>query len=135
MAYYRKYRADGRGQEAYDPSMMIALMVYAYSNGIQSSRAIERLCESDIGFKIIAGDEKPDHTTIARFRQDNGKAVEELFSEALRLCAKAGLVKAGLVALDGTKIKAAAAYEFCQGRISLKFGGVDHLKNVRATGS
>ena len=65
--YYRKYRAYGPGQEAYDTSMMIALMVYAYSNGIQSSRAIERLCERDIGFKIIAGDEKPDHTTIARF--------------------------------------------------------------------
>jgi transposase len=110
-AYYRKYRADGRGQEAYDPSMMIALMVYAYSNGIQSSRAIERLCERDIGFKVIAGDEKPDHTTISRFRQDNGKAVEELFAEALKLCAKAGLVKVGLVALDGTKIKANAALE------------------------
>lgn len=110
-AYYRKYRPDGRGQEAYDPSMMIALMVYAYSNGIQSSRAIERLCERDIGFKVIAGDEKPDHTTIARFRQENGKAVEELFAEALKLCAKAGLVKIGLVALDGTKIKANAALE------------------------
>lgn len=57
-AYYRKYRPDGRGQEAYDPSMMIALMVYAYSNGIQSSRAIERLCERDIGFKVIAGDDE-----------------------------------------------------------------------------
>lgn len=56
-AYYRKYRSDGRGQEAYDPAMMIALMVYAYSNGIQSSRAIERLCERDIGFKVITGDD------------------------------------------------------------------------------
>lgn len=110
-AYYRKYRGDGRGQEAYDPSMMVALLVYAYSNGIQSSRSIERLCERDIGFKIIAGDEKPDHTTIARFRQDNGKAIEELFTEALKLCRKAGLVKVGLVALDGTKIKADAALE------------------------
>jgi transposase len=109
--YNRKYRADGRGQEAYDPSMMIALLLYAYSNGIQSSRAIERMCERDIGFKVITGDAKPDHTTIARFRQDNGKAVEELFTEALRLCARAGLVKVGLVALDGTKIKAAAALE------------------------
>jgi transposase len=105
-AYYRKYRGDGRGQEAYDPAMMIALLVYAYSNGIQSSRAIERLCERDIGFKVIAGDEKPDNTTIARFRQDNGKAIKELFTEALKLCAKAGLV-----ALDGTKIKANAALE------------------------
>ena len=110
-AYYRKYRGDGRGQEAYDPSMMAALPVYAYSNGIRSSRAIERLCERDIGFKVVAGDEKPDHTTIARFRRDNGKAIEELFPEALKLCAKAGLVKAGVVALDGTKVKADAALE------------------------
>jgi transposase len=110
-AYYRKYREDGRGQEAYDPAMLVALLVYAYSNGVQSSRAIERFCERDIGFKVVAGDEKPDHTTIARFRQDNGKAVEELFAEALKLCAKAGLVKVGLVALDGTKIKANAALE------------------------
>jgi transposase len=109
--YYRKYRVDGRGQEAYDPSMIVALLLYAYSNGIQSSRAIERLCERDIGFKVIAGDEKPDHTTIARFRQDNGKGIEELFTEALKLCAKAGLVKVGLIALDGTKIKADAALE------------------------
>ncbi len=110
-AYYRKYRADGRGREAYDPAMMLSLLVYAYSNGMQSSRKIERLCERDIGFKVIAGDEKPDHTTIARFRQDNGKAIEELFTEALKLCKKAGLVKVGLVALDGTKIKANAALE------------------------
>ena len=110
-AYYRKYRADGRGQEAYDPAMMLALLIYAYSNGIQSSRAIERLCERDIGFKVIAGDEKPDHTTISRFRQDNGKAIEDLFTKALKLCAKAGLVKIGLVALDGTKIKADAALD------------------------
>lgn len=110
-AYYRKYRGDGRGQEAYDPGMMVALLVYAYSNGIQSSRAIERLCERDIGFKIIAGNEKPDHTTIARFRKDNGDAIEELFTEALKLCKKAGLIKVGLVALDGTKVKADAALE------------------------
>lgn len=109
--YYRKYRGDGRGQEAYDPSMMVAVLLYAYSNGIQSSRAIERLCERDIGFKVIAGDAKPDHTTIARFRQENGKGIEELFTEALKLCAKAGLVKVGLVALDGTKIKADAALD------------------------
>jgi transposase len=110
-AYYRKYRSDGRGQEAYDPAMMVALLLYAYSNGIRSARAIERLCERDIGFKIIAAEEKPDHTTIARFRQENGKAIEELFTEALKLCAKAGLVKVGMVALDGTKMKAAAALE------------------------
>jgi transposase len=109
--YYRKYRADGKGQEAYDPSMMIALLLYAYSNGIQSSRAIERLCERDIGFKVIAGDAKPDHTTIARFRQESGKGMEGLFREALKLCAKAGLVKVGVVALDGTKMKANAALE------------------------
>ena len=109
--YYRKYRADGRGQEAYDPAMMVALLLYAYSNGIRSSRAIERLCGRDIGFKVITGGEEPDHTTIARFRQENGKGIEELFTEALKLCAKAGLVKVGIVALDGTKMKTDAALE------------------------
>ncbi len=66
-AYYRKYRAGGRGQEAYDPSMMVALLLYAYSNGIQSSRAIERLCERDIGFKVISSRESVNYRSFFYF--------------------------------------------------------------------
>lgn len=110
-AFYQKYRPDGRGQTAYEPSMMLTLMLYAYSVGIRSSRQIERLCERDIAFKVIAANQAPDHCTIARFRQENGKGIEKLFTDVLKLCAKAGLVKVGTVALDGTKVAANAALE------------------------
>ncbi len=110
-AFYRKYRPDGRGQAAFDPSMMITLLLYAYGVGIRSSRQIERLCERDIAFKVIAANQAPDHCTIARFRQENGKGIERLFTDVLKLCAKAGLVKVGVVALDGTKVAANAALE------------------------
>ena len=110
-AFYRKYRPDGRGQAAFEPSMMTTLLLYAYSVGIRSSRQIERLCERDIAFKVIAANQVPDHCTIARFRQENGKEIGGLFTEVLKLCAKAGLVKVGVVALDGTKVKANAALE------------------------
>src|SRR5579863_757355 len=109
--FYLKYRPDGRGQAAFEPSMMVCLLLYAYAIGIRSSRQIERLCERDIAFKVIAANEVPDHCTIARFRQENGKELERLFTEVLKLCAKAGLVKVGVVALDGTKLRANAALE------------------------
>ncbi len=110
-AFYEKYRQDGKGQSAFDPSMMVSLLLYAYSLGIRSSREIEKLCERDIGFKVIAANQVPDHCTINRFRKDNGAALEDLFKQVLRLCKEAGLVKVGVVALDGSKIKANAALE------------------------
>ncbi len=110
-AFYRKYRQDGKGQAAFEPSMMVSLLLYAYSLGIRSSREIEKLCERDIGFKVIAANQVPDHCTISRFRKDNGQALEGLFKQMLKLCKEAGLVKVGIVALDGSKIKANAALE------------------------
>ncbi len=110
-AFYRKYRQDGKGQAAFEPSMMVSLLLYAYSLGIRSSREIEKLCERDIGFKVIAANQVPDHCTISRFRKDNGQALEGLFKQMRKLCKEAGLVKVGIVALDGSKIKANAALE------------------------
>ncbi|HLF85613.1 MAG TPA: transposase [Nitrospiria bacterium] len=72
-SFYRKYRPDGRGQAAFEPSMMTSLLLYAYSVGARSSRQIERLCERDIAFKVIAANQVPAHSTIARFRQENGR--------------------------------------------------------------
>jgi hypothetical protein len=89
--------------------MMMTLLVYAYCMGERSSRRIETLCERDIAFRVIAANLRPDHSTISRFRQTNSTVLEGLFVEVLRLCAEAGLVKLGVVALDGTKIKASAA--------------------------
>jgi len=109
--FYARYRDDGWGNAAYEPSMMVSLLLYAYCLGERSSRRIERLCERDIGFRVIAANQVPDHSTIARFRKDNEQALAALFTEVLRLCAEAGMVKVGVVALDGTKMKANASLE------------------------
>ncbi|MBI2945241.1 MAG: transposase [Candidatus Wallbacteria bacterium] len=106
-----KYRSDGRGASAFDPSMMVALLLYAYAMGVRSSRKIERLCERDAAFRIVSGDQRPDHTTIARYRANNEKELSKLFTQVLFLCRKAGLRKVGKVALDGTKLKANAALD------------------------
>jgi len=110
-SFYARYRPDGWGNAAYDPAMMVSLLIYAYCLGERSSRKIERLCERDIAFRVICANHVPDHATIARFRQNNERGLEKLFCEVLRLCAEAGLLKVGLLALDGTKIRARASLE------------------------
>ena len=107
--FYLKYRADGWGRAAYDPQMMVSLLLYAYCLGVRSSRQIERGCEVDVAFRVISGNLRPDYSTICRFRSENERELGILFTEVLRLCAEAGLVKAGVVALDGTKVKANAS--------------------------
>ncbi|WP_181383536.1 transposase [Streptomyces sp. NWU339] len=110
------YRLGGVGRQAYDPEMLLALLIYAYAGGVRSSRKIERLCTTDVAFKVICGLRGPDHTTIARFRAERLGVVEELFAEVLRLCARAGLGRLGEVALDGTKIAANASLQATHGR-------------------
>lgn len=102
--FRREYRADGHGRPAYDPAVMVALLLYAYCTGVRSSRVIERRCVEDVAFRVLAGNLAPDHVTIARFRARHADALAELFIDSLRLCAEAGLVRLGVVALDGTKI-------------------------------
>lgn len=107
--FYLGYRSDGWGRAAYDPKMMTALLLYAYCLGERSSREIEKACEVDVAFRVVAGNGRPDHTTICRFRSEHEEALRGLFLEVLRLCREGGLVKAGAIALDGTKMKANAA--------------------------
>ena len=109
-AFYAAYRADGHGRAAHDPAMMVALLVYAYSVGERSSRRIERRCREDVAFRVICANQAPDHATVARFVVRHEQAIAGLFSEVLELCARAGLVKVGVVAIDGTKIAAAATH-------------------------
>src|SRR3954447_26766617 len=109
-AFYAGYRDDGWGRAAHDPAMMVALFVYAYATGVRSSRAIERRCEADVAFRVITANHAPDHATIARFRVRHEAAIAELFGEVLALCARSGLVRVGVVAVDGTKIAAAATH-------------------------
>ncbi len=90
--------------------MMVSLLVYAYSVGVRSARQIERRCREDVAVRVITANQTPDHATIARFRVRHEQAISDLFSGVLGLCAKAGLVKVGVVAVDGTKIAAAATH-------------------------
>src|SRR6266705_167957 len=107
--FYAFYRQDGWGRAAYDPKMMVALLLYAYCTGVRSSRQIERRLREDVAFRFIAANHCPDHATVARFRADHGTLLEGLFVQALRLCAQAGLVRVGMVALDGKRVAADAS--------------------------
>lgn len=107
--FYKKYRTDGVGNSAFNPSMMVALLIYSYCTGERSSRKIEKHCQTDVAYKVVTANQYPDHSTINRFRKDNQSNLKKLFLEILRLCAEAGLVKLGNVSLDGTKIKANAS--------------------------
>lgn len=107
--FYASYRADGHGRAAFDPAMMLSLLLYAYATGERSSRKIERSCEDDVAFRVIAANQRPDHATIARFRVRHQAVIGELFTQVLALCAKAGLVRVGVIAVDGTKLHADAA--------------------------
>src|SRR4051794_34339158 len=109
-AFYASYREDGWGRAAHDPAMMVALFVYAYATGVRSSRAIERRCQDDVAFRVITANRSPDHATIARFRVRHEAAIADLFGAVLALCARSGLVRVGVVAVDGTKIAAAATH-------------------------
>ena len=100
---------DARGAPAFHPAMMTALLLYAYTQGIYSSRRIARACEDRLDFHAVTASSKPDFRTISEFRKRHLKALSGLFMQVLKLCARAGLVKLGHVALDGTKIKANAS--------------------------
>jgi transposase len=108
-AFRAPYRADGRGGSAYDPAMVVALLVYAYATGERSSRRIERRCVEDVAFRVITANQRPDHATIARFRCVHQAALGGLFAQVLALCARAGVLRPGLVAIDGTKFAADAS--------------------------
>jgi transposase len=108
-AFYAAYRADGHGRAAHDPAMMVALLLYCYAIGERSSRRIERRCIEDVATRVICANRAPDHTTIARFRQRHEIALADVFGEVLVLCAEAGLVEVGVIAIDGTKIHANAS--------------------------
>src|ERR1051326_305241 len=101
-AFYAEYRGDGWGRAAFDPKMMVALLLYAYAVGERCARQIERRCREDVAFRVICANRIPDHATIARFRVRHEQALAATFTQVLVLCARAGLVSVGGVALDGS---------------------------------
>jgi transposase len=107
--FLAEYREDGRGQKAHHPQIMIPVLLYGYCQGERSSRQLERLCKEHVAYRILAANTQPDHCAFWRFRQRHAEALKGLFVEILSLCATAGLVKVGTIALDGTKMKANAS--------------------------
>ncbi len=108
-AFYGAYRDNGQGRAAYEPSMLVALLLYAYARGNRSSRGIERACREDVVYKLITAMRVPDHSTIAEFRRRHERAPGELFTGVLALCDEAGLVEVGVISIDGMKIRANAS--------------------------
>lgn len=100
---------EERGYPPYDPRMMVGLLMYAYSQGIYSSRRIARACQQRVDFMVLTARQEPDFRTIALFRLKHLESLKGLFGQVLKLCRKAGLVKLGHVALDGTRIRANAS--------------------------
>src|SRR5205809_2038825 len=107
--FRRRYRADGHGRAAFDPEMMVALLLYGYCQGERSSRVIEKRCVRDVAYRVITSGLRPDHATIARFRARHQQALGGLFSQVLRLLAAEGMVCLGTLSLDGTKLAGNAA--------------------------
>jgi transposase len=108
-AFYAAHRVDGRCRPPYDPAMLVAVLLYAYARGIRSSRVIERACDEDVAFRVLAAQQRPDHATIARFVERHQDAIAGLFGEVLALCARSGLARVGVIAVDGTKLQANAS--------------------------
>jgi transposase len=106
---YELYDSSRGGQPAYNPRMMVGLLLYAYCIGMPSSRKIEQATYHSIPFRVLTANQHPDHDTIAEFRSRHLKALSQLFTQVLLLCRQAGLVKLGHVALDGTKVRANAS--------------------------
>ncbi len=107
-AVYASY-TNKTGAPPFDPRMMLKLVVYAYSTGVTSSREIERRCQVDVAFRWLSANTAPDYRSVSRFRRRHLAALDDLFGQVLVLCANAGLVKLGRVALDGTKLEASAS--------------------------
>jgi transposase len=107
--FYAHYRTGAQGRCAYDPKMMVALLLYAYATGIRSSRDIERHLLEDVAFRVIAANRSVDHATICRFRRAHEAALSALFVQVVGLCVRAEMVKTTIVAIDGTKIAANAS--------------------------
>jgi transposase len=108
-AFHAGRKTGGPGTAGYDPDMLVTVLVWAYAHQVTSSRRIEQLCWTDVAFKVICGGNTPDHVTVADFRKAFPGMIGQFFAEVLALCARLGMGKLGVVALDGMKIAASAS--------------------------
>ena len=100
---------EERGYPPYDPRMMLKVLLYGYATSVCSSRKLESACHHDVAFRFLAGNQTPDHRSFARFRKRHLQVFEDLFVQVLQIAHRAGLVKLGRVALDGSKVRANAS--------------------------
>lgn len=131
-AFHRLAKLGGVGRRGYDPDMLLTLFVYAMAHGVSSSRQIERLCGTDVAFRVICAQDVPDHTVLARFRKNQQAALTDLLTESLVLAAELGMVSLGVVALDGTKIAANASKDANRGERHLRKLAERYLDEVAA---
>ena len=132
-AFFEAHRLDGRGGAVYDPAAMLSVLLYAYCTGERSSRRIERRLVEDVAFRVLAVNQRPDHATLARFRRRHQDAIGGLFGQVLALCVKAGLVDAGVVAIDGTKMAADASFFANRDREGLEKLAAEILEEAEQT--
>jgi transposase len=119
-AFRARRKTGGAGTAGYDPDMLVTVLVWAYANGVRSSRRMEELCRTDVAFRLICAGNLPDHSTLARFRKESGDDVAGFFAEVLVLCARLGMGRLGTVALDGMKIAASASKSANRGEKKLR---------------
>jgi transposase len=138
---FERGRRSGVGAAGYDPRMLLGLLIYAYCRGVRSSRQVERLCRTDIAFRVLCAQDVPDHATIARFRAQHQDAFADLFGQVLMIAGRAGLARFGTVAIDGTKIAANASIDANRGQawfaeqaatMVAEAGHVDAIEDARA---
>jgi transposase len=114
--FERSRQRGGAGAAGFDPRMLLGLLIYAYCHGVRSSRQVERLCHTDVAFRVLCAQDVPDHATIARFRALHQDAFADLFGQVLMIAGRAGLARFGTVAIDGTKIAANASIDANRGQ-------------------
>lgn len=131
--FHDRSRLGGVGRRGYDPEMLLVLLMYAMAQGIHSSRKIEKLCHTDVAFRVICAQDVPDHTVVARFRQVHQEALADLLTQTLELAAHLGMVKLGVVALDGTKISGNASLQRNRGENGLRRLAEKYLSDAEDT--
>ena len=137
---FDRRRRGGVGAAGYDPRMLLGLLIYAYCRGVRSSRQIERLCVTDIAYRVLCAQDVPDHCTIARFRAECQDAFTGLFRQVLLIAAQSGLGNFATVAIDGTKIAANASIDANRGsdwlaeQVSAMVSEAEHVDAVEARG-
>ena len=131
--FHAKSKLGGVGRRGYDPQMLLTLFIYAMAQGESSSRRIERLCHTDVAFRVICAQDVPDHTVLARFRQKHQDALTAMLTESLVLAAQLGMVSLGVVALDGTKIAANASRDANRSEATLRKFAEEYVGTVAET--